>query len=99
MSNEDKIYNQIAYYENQIEQIKKIKQQVAISETEDIRIKIETKHWYGYSEPYLGKEKIKIMADKSTIIEILNEVKTRNRSLINKLIDKLFEERNNAKFE
>lgn len=30
---------------------KEIKHRVETTSTDDIRFKIETKHWYGYSEP------------------------------------------------
>ena len=55
----DKIENSIALCQVTIETLEKIKERVKTSETEEIRIKIETKHWYGYSEPHLAKEKHK----------------------------------------
>lgn len=91
---EEKIYNSIAYNESQIEEIEKVKQQVALSETKDIRIKIETKHWYGYSEPFLAKKKHKILLQKSTVIAILSGIQSKCRERIDKLIDMEIERRN-----
>lgn len=97
ISEEEKIYNSIAFQEGQIEEIKKVKQQVALSETKDIRIKIETKHWYGYSEPFLAKKKHKILLQKSTMIAILNGIQSKCRERIDKLIDMEIERRKNVK--
>lgn len=48
MSEIDKINNSIAFQQSQIEEIKKIKEKVRLSESKNIRLKIETKHWYGF---------------------------------------------------
>lgn len=96
MSEEDRIYNSIAFNESQIEEIEKVKQQVALSETQDIRIKIETKHWYGYSEPFLAKDKHKIKLQKSTAIAILQGIQDKCKERIDKLIDMEIERRKNV---
>ena len=74
---EEEIYNYISENQNNIEIIKKIKERVALSETERIRVKIETKHWYGFSEPFLSKEKHTIETTKKLMQEILDGVMNR----------------------
>lgn len=93
---EEKIYNSIALQQSKIKELDKIKQQVNLSETKDIRLKIETKHWYGYSELFLAKDKHKIEISKSTVITILEEIQNKCRERINKLIDMEIERRNNG---
>lgn len=93
MNKEEKIYNSIALQKSKIEEIDKVIQQVVLSETKNIRIKIETKHWYGYSEPFLSKDKHKIELTKDTTISILQGIKNRCTERINKLIDMEIESR------
>lgn len=95
ISEKEKIYNSIFLQKSRIEEIEKIKQLVASSETKDIRINIETKHWYGYSEPFLKKDKYKIETTKNTTISILEEIQNSCRERINKLIDMEIERRKN----
>lgn len=90
---EEEIYDYISENQNNIEIVKKIKERVASSETEEIRVKIETKHWYGFSEPFLGKEKHTIITTKKTMQEILDEVVNRAKKEINLSIDLLIEKR------
>lgn len=92
---EEKIENSIVFYKLKIDQIEKIKTNVVSSETKDIRLKIETKHWYGLSEPFLSKEKHKIQLEKSVIVEVLNEIQNKYKENIDKLIDMEIERRNN----
>lgn len=93
MNKKEKIYNSIALQQSQIEEINKVKERVISSDTENIIIKIETKHWYGYSEPFLMKDKDKIELSKSTIISILTEIQNRCTERIDKLIDMEMERR------
>ncbi len=96
MISEEETYNSIALQQSQIEEINKIKERVILSDTENIRIKIETKHWYGYSEPFLMKDKHKIELPKATIMSILTGIQNRCTEGINKLIDMEIERRSNA---
>ncbi len=95
---DEKTDNSIILQKSRIEEIEKIKQQVALSETKDIRIKIETKHWYGYSEPFLAKKKHKILLQKSTMIAILNGIQSKCRERIDKLIDMEIERRKSEQY-
>lgn len=90
---DDKISNTIALHQNTIETLKKIKQRVEESETEDIKLKFETKHWYGYSEPFLMKRKHRLEASKYSIIAIIDCAIKIERERIDKLIDMEIEKR------
>ncbi len=93
---EEKIENSIIYNKMKIDEIQMIKNRVVLSETEKIRIKIETKRWYGFSEPFLTKEIDKIEIQKSTAIVILNEILNKHQQNIDKLIDIEIERRKNT---
>lgn len=56
----------------ELEGLEKIKERIQASETEDIRIKIETKHWYGYSEPFIQSITDRITLPKRTIYTIVS---------------------------
>ena len=90
---EEEIYNYISENQNNIETIKKIKERVALSETEQIRVKIETKHWYGFSEPFLSKEKHTIETTKKLMQEILDGVMNRAKKEVDLSIDLLIKKR------
>lgn len=91
----DKIENSIALHQGTIETLKKIKERVETSETEDIRIKIETKHWYGFSEPFLAKERHKIETTKYSANLLLDTAIKIEKERIDKLIDMEIEKRTN----
>ena len=91
----DKIENSIALHQGAIETLKKIKERVETSETEEIRFKIETKHWYGFSEPFLAKERHKIEATKYSASLLLDTAIKIERERIDKLIDMEIEKRAN----
>lgn len=92
---EEKITNSIAYYQGIIFEIEKIKQRIQESENNDIRLKIETKHWYGFSEPFLGKDIHKLEITKTTMQKVLDELINKEKERINKLIDMEIERRIN----
>ena len=84
---EEKIENSIALHQNAINILEKIKERVETSETEKIRLKVETKHWYGYFEPLLAKEKHKLEMDKYSVNVLLETAIKLERERIDKLID------------
>ncbi len=90
---EDKISNSIALYQCCINELEELKKRVQTSETEDIRFIIKTKHWYGYSEPFLGKEKTRIDISKYTMEVVIDEAINKQRERINQLIDMEIENR------
>ena len=89
----DKISNTIALHQQTINEIEEIKERVKESETEKIRFRVETKHWYGFSEPSLMKRKHNLNLSKYTMQVILEEAIKKERQRIDILIDKEIEER------
>lgn len=96
---DDKIANTIAKKQQIINEIELLKIKIESSETKDIRFKIETKHWYGFSEPFLSKEKSVLNLSKETMQVILDEAINKERERIDKLIDMEIEQRRNKSNE
>ena len=69
----EKISNTIALHQMSINELKEIKHRVETTESEDVRFRIETKHWYGYSEPFIAKNKDKLEISVYTMTLILDE--------------------------
>ena len=88
MTEEEKTENTIALKYITIKELKNIRTKVEKSEDEKIRLKIETKHWYGFSEPFLSKDKDKLNISKYTMLSILDESIKKEEEYINKLIDR-----------
>lgn len=92
-----KIENSIALHQGIIYEIEEIQKAIKESETNKIRFRVETKHWYGFSEPFLLKRKHRLNISKETIQEILNSTIDKERERINKLIDMEIERRTNER--
>lgn len=84
---EEKILNSMFIHQDTIITLEHIKERVEKSETGNLRFKIETKHWYGYTEPFLGKEKHKLEISKYSAIILLETAINLEKERINKLID------------
>lgn len=84
---DEKISNTIALHQMAINELKEIKHRVETTETDDIRFRIETKHWYGYSEPFIAKTRDKLEISTYTMLLILDEAITKEKERIDKLID------------
>ena len=84
---EDKISNTIFLKQQIINETNNIKNKVIEVEGKKVRFRIETKHWYGYSEPHLVKDRDILNISKETMIQILDEVIEHEKKQINKLID------------
>lgn len=71
-----------------IKDLETLKKKVKFSDGKEIRFKIETKHWYGFSEPFLSKDKYVLDISKETmqilIDEAINKAKERIDELLNK---------------
>lgn len=93
----DKIENSIALHQENIEGFKKMKARIEASETEKLRIDIQTKHWYGYFEPTLLKHHNKIELQKYSALTLLDIAIKLEKEKIDKLIDMEIEKRNNVK--
>lgn len=90
---EEKISNSIFLHQQTINELEGIKQRMESSDTEDVRFIVQTKHWYGYSEPFLGKENARINICKYTMKLVLDTAIEKERERINKLIDMEIENR------
>lgn len=83
----DKISNTIAIKQQIINELEKLSLDVKESVTNDIRFRIETKHWYGYSEPFLKKDRHILDVSKDTMQSIINSAIEKEKERIEKLID------------
>lgn len=92
MSEADKLFEELGYKKiedkHNIDFNKLYKFNNGDKINEKIRLKIETKHWYGYSEPFLSKSKDRLKVSKHTMLKILDEAIKKEEDYINKLIDK-----------
>ncbi len=89
----EKISNTIALHQMSINELNEIKHRIKTTATDDIRFRVETKHWYGYSEPFLAKSKDKLEISVYTMNLILDEAIDKEKEKINKLIDMEIENR------
>ena len=83
----EKISNTIALKQQIINELEKLSLDVEESVTNDIRFRIETKHWYGYSEPFLKKDRHILDVSKDTMQSILSSAIEKEKEKIEKLID------------
>lgn len=83
----EKISNTIALHQMSINELKEIKHRVETTESEDVRFRIETKHWYGYSEPFIAKNKDKLEISVYTMNLILDEAIKKEKEKIDSLIN------------
>ena len=90
-----KAENTIVVKQELINNIEKMIENVNSSIEDDIRVKIETKHWYGYSEPFISKVKNRLYINKETLISILESAIDKEKKYIDKCIDIIIEERKN----
>ena len=97
MRETDRIENSIVLHQGTIMNLEKIKKALEESETENIRFKIETQHWYGFSEPFLGKQKHKLYMSKYSANVLLETAIKLERERIDKLIDVEIEKRRSLK--
>lgn len=90
---EDKIENSIALHQQTINELNELKEKIETNQSKKVRFKIETKHWYGYSEPFLAKDKDIVDLSKYTMQVVLDEAIKNERKRIDKLIDMEIEKR------
>lgn len=90
---DDKIANTIALHQMVINELEEIKHRVETTATNDIRFIIQTKHWYGYSEPFTAKTREKLEVSTYTMLKILDEAIKTEKQNIDKLIDMEIEKR------
>ena len=83
-------------YEASVNELKELKKKVEDNKADKVRFRIETKHWYGFSEPFSMKEKNIVDLSKYTMRTILNEAINKEKERIDKLIDMEISERKEA---
>lgn len=96
---EEKISNTIFLKQQSINELNNLKEKIKKSDTEKIRFKIETKHWYGFTEPFLIKSKDKLNISKYTMLKILDKAIEEERAYIDKLIDMEIQKKEMIKYE
>lgn len=84
---EEKISNTIFLKQQSINELNELKEKIKKSDTEKIRFRVETKHWYGFTEPHLIKDKNKLNISKYTMLKIIDKAIEEERAYIDKLID------------
>lgn len=82
----NKVYEKIATLQGEIAQSQEIIHSIEESDSDKIRLKFETQHWYGFAEPFLGKDKIKVETSKSFLLTIFNTIIENRTKEIDKLI-------------
>lgn len=85
--NEENVFKIIANEQKKIDELNYIKERLKKTDEKDIRLKIETKHWYGFTEPILCQEKHKLNISKDTIEEIIDEIIRKTEEKMNNLIE------------
>lgn len=93
---EEKILNTIALKQGTIYELQDIQDAIIKNCEKEIRFRVETKHWYGFSEPSILTKKHKLNVSKETMLEILKLAIDKEKERINKLIDMEIENRNNG---
>lgn len=83
----DKIGNTIALHQMAINELEEIKHRVKTTVSDNVRFRIETKHWYGYAEPFCAKHRDKLEISVYTMNLILDEAIKKEKERIDKLID------------
>ncbi len=90
---DNKISNTIFLKQQSINELNELKEKINKSDTEKIRFRVETKHWYGYAEPHLLKDKNKLNISKYTMLKIIDKAIEEEKTYIDKLIDMEIENR------
>ena len=95
--NEEEILEEISQLKKDIDKLRKIKSNVINSQTDNIKIKIETKHWYGFgSNLHFGATKNNIYTSKELTEEILDEMIESKLKQATELINKkIYQRRKN----
>lgn len=96
---EEKISNTIFLKQQSINELQELKEKINKSDTDKIRFRIETKHWYGYTEPTLMKDKSKLNISKYTMLKIIDKAIEEEKGYIDKLIDMEIENRRSGLIE
>ncbi len=96
---EEKIGNTIAKHQQIINELKLLLLDINNSDTKNIRFRIETKQWHGYSEPFLKKDRHILNLSKDAMQSFINFAIEKEEERINKYIDMEIEKRIEKKKE
>lgn len=99
MSNkEERIYDSIAKCQQTILELEELNSRIMGSEGENVRFRIETKHWYGYGiDMHFGKERRILDISKYTMYAIIESATKRQKERINSFINDIIKERKSKK--
>lgn len=99
MSNkEERIYDSIAKCQQTILELEELNSRIMGSEGENVRFRIETKHWYGYGiDMHFRKERRILDVSKYTMYAIIETAINRQKARINSFIDDIINERKTRK--
>ena len=99
MSNkEERIYDSIAKCQQTILELEELNSRIMGSEGENVRFRIETKHWYGYGiDMHFGKERRILDISKYTMYAIIKSAIKRQKERINSFINDIIKERKSKK--
>ena len=88
MTNREKIYNTIFLKQNKINKLKKLHDIIDSSQSQNVRFRVETKHWYGWGMDFHElKERTEIPISKEVMNEIIEIAIEKETEYINKLIE------------
>ena len=74
MEEEQIIDEQIRTKYKMKKELEELKGKILTSEGKEVKFKIETKNWLGFSEPFLAKEKSNLNISRYTLIAIIDEL-------------------------
>ena len=74
MEEEQIIDEQIRTKYKMKKELEELKGKILTSEGKEVKFKIETKNWLGFSEPFLAKEKSNLNINRYTLIAIIDEL-------------------------
>ncbi len=69
-------------------ELEQLKEKILTSEGKEVRFKIQTKKWLGFSEPFLAKEKTNLNISKHTLTAIIDEMLDKIKEQLDYLTEK-----------
>ena len=88
MEEEQIIDEQIRTKYKMKKELEELKGKILTSEGKEVKFKIETKNWLGFSEPFLAKEKSNLNINRYTLIAIIDELLDRIKKNLDYLTKK-----------
>ena len=69
-------------------ELEQLKEKILTSEGKEVRFKIQTKKWLGFSEPFLAKEQTNLNISKHTLTAIIDEMLDKIKEQLDYLTEK-----------